>query len=105
MGDGWEEVGVGEELGGGEAGDGGVVGVGEFKEGVEGVLGVVLRGDGELLGEELGAELAVGVVFGGGEEELGFFFGEIEVFENVVELGGGVAEGVGEGVEGFGLAR
>ena len=81
------------------------MGVGEFDEAVDGGLGVGLGGELELFGKEGGAELSVGGVFLRGEEGFGFFFGEVEVGEDVVELGGGVEEGVGEGVEGFGLAR
>ncbi len=99
----WGEAGVGEDLGGGEAGDGGVGGgVGDFVEALEGVLGVVLGGELELLGEEGGAELAVGVVFLRGEDLFGFFLGEVEVGEDFVELGGGMADGGGEVVEGAG---
>jgi hypothetical protein len=98
------EAGVGEELGTGEAGDGGVFGVGEVDEAQDGGLGVVLGEDLELLGEEGGAELAVGLEFGGGEEGLGFFVGEFEVFEEIVEVGGALSEGVGDVVEGFAVA-
>jgi hypothetical protein len=94
------EAGVGEELGGGEAGGGGVAGVGEFEEGED--LGVVLGEELELLGEEVGAELAMGGVGVGGEELFGFFFGEVEFGEEVVEVGGGVLEGFGVGTEGGG---
>lgn len=96
------EAGVGEDLGAGEAGDGGLVAGGEFDEAEHGAFGVVLGGDLELLGDESGAELAVGLVFLGGEEGVGFVLGEVEFVEHVVEFGGGVAEGVVEGVEGFG---
>jgi hypothetical protein len=78
-----------------------VGGVGDFAEALESVLGVVLCGELELLGEEGGAELAVGVEFLGGEELFGFFFGEVEVGEDFVEVWGGVTEGGGEVVEGF----
>jgi hypothetical protein len=98
------KAGVGEELGAGEAGDGGVFGVGEVDEADDGGLGVVLGEDLELLGEEGGAELAVGLELGGGEEGLGFFVGEVEVVEEVVEVGGALAEGVGDVVEGFAVA-
>jgi hypothetical protein len=73
-------------LGGGEAGDGGAVGVGEVEEFLEGVVGVVLGDDLELLGEELGPEGAVGFELFGGEELLGFFLGKVEGLEEVFEL-------------------
>ncbi|HVV74164.1 MAG TPA: hypothetical protein VHI52_22190, partial [Verrucomicrobiae bacterium] len=97
-----EEVGEGEELGGGEAGGGGVVGAGEFEEAGDGGLGVVLGDELELLGEEGGAELAVGLVLLGEEEGFGFFFGELEGVEDVVELCGGGGEVVEDWAEGAG---
>ena len=63
---------------------------------------MVLGEELELLGEEVGAELAVGCVGVGGEELFGFFFSEVELGEEVVELGGGVLEGFGVGAEGGG---
>ena len=53
-------------------------GVGEVEEAVDGVVGVVLSDELELLCEEVGAELAVGAVFLRCEELLGFLFGEVE---------------------------
>ena len=96
------EVGVGEDLGGGESCDGGVVGIGEVEEFEEGVLGVVLGDELELLGEEFGSELAVGLVLFGGEDLFGLFLGEMQVGEDVVEGGGGGFQGFEEGVEGGG---
>lgn len=97
---GGKEVGEGEDLGGGEAGDGGAVGVGEVEEFLEGVVGVVLGDDLELLGEEPGTQGAVGVEFFGLQEGLDFLFGEVEGCEHVVELGGGVGEIVEKGADG-----
>jgi hypothetical protein len=98
------KAGVGEELGTGEAGDGGVLGVGEIDEAQDRGLGVVLGEDLELLREEGGAKLAVGLKVGGGEEGLGFVLGEIEVVEEIVKVGGALTEGVGDVVEGFAVA-
>jgi hypothetical protein len=91
------EVGVAEEVCGGEAGDDGVVGVGEGDEAVEGHFGVVLGDEGEFLPEECGAHCAVVLVLVGAEECVGLVFGELEVVEHVVEFGGGGAEGIVEG--------
>ncbi len=73
------EVCEGEEVGGGEAGGAEVFGVGAFDEGIDGVGGVGLGFELELLLDEIGAQGAVGLVLLGGEEVFGFFFGEVEV--------------------------
>ena len=99
------EAGVGEDLGGGEAGGVVVFGGGDGDEAFEGVAGVVLGDELELLGEEVLAEEAVGVVVGLVEELFGFFLGKVEVVEDVIEVGGGVLEGVKEGAEGFFVFR
>ncbi len=94
-------TGVGEELGDGESCDGVVGALREIHEAVDGVFGVVLGGELELLLNEGGAELAVGLKFAGGEEGFGFFFGEIGGGEDVIELGIGVGESIAEMLEGF----
>ena len=77
------EVGIGEELEAGEAGDRGVVGFGEFAEALDAHVGVGLGEEVGLLDEEICAELAVGLVLLGEEEVLAFFFGEVGEGEGV----------------------
>jgi hypothetical protein len=74
--------------------------VGEFDEAVDGHVGVVLCDELEFLLEECGAELSVGLVLGAAEDGVGFFRGDVEVGEHLVELGVGLFELVGEGAEG-----
>ena len=71
------EAGVLEELVAGEAGGGGVFGLGEGAEALDAQGEVGLGDEAGLLSEELGAELAVGLVLFGEEELLGFFVGEV----------------------------
>ena len=70
------EAGVLEELVAGEAGGGGVFGVGEGAEALDAQGEVGLCEEAGLLSEELGAELAVGLVLFGELELLEFIFGE-----------------------------
>ena len=89
---GWGEVGVGEELGDGETGDGGVFAVGELGEALDAHLGVVLGVDLELLEEKGGAEGAVGFVLGGGDQLFGLVLFEAGGGEEILEFGAGGGE-------------
>ena len=71
------EAGVLEELVAGEAGSGGVFGLGEGAEALDAQGEVGLGDEAGLLSEELGAEVSVGLVLFGEEELLGFFVGEV----------------------------
>jgi len=71
------EAGVLEELVAGEAGGGGVFGLGEGAEALDAQGEVGLGDEAGLLSEELGAELAVGLVLFGELELLEFIFSEV----------------------------
>ncbi len=66
---------------------------------------MVLGGDLELLLDQLRAEFSVGCKFLGVDELLGFFFGEVEFGEHVVEIGGGVLELIEERPQGLDFLR
>jgi len=96
---GWGGVGVAEEVLRGESCDDGVFAVGELGEAVEGHLDLVLGGDLELLGDELGFQGAVVLELGRLEEVFGLVFGHLQGGEEVVEFGGW---GAGEAFVEFG---
>jgi len=97
------EVGVVEELGAGEAGGGGVFGLGEGDEALDAHVDVLLGEELGVVGEELGAEGSVGCVLLGEEELLEIGIVGIELGEGGIELWSG-EEVVVEFFEGGGEA-
>ena len=75
-----------EELVAGEAGSGGVFGLGESAEALDAQGEVGLGEEAGLFLEELGAEVSVGFVLLGELELLAFFFGEVGEGEGVVGI-------------------